>query len=163
RTGTTNYWSGALRDVRVYSRKLCPTEIAALYGLVGYWKLDETSGTTASDSSGQGNNASLTGTVNWTAGDINNGFKFDYTNVDDYFTIPNSSSVQDVQEGNFTLAAWFKPLSVPPGTGSANNAAYAILIKPGYHIGLSYTNAKQFQFDNYLTGYTWAGVATTSN
>ncbi len=163
RTGTPDYWNGALRDVRVYNRMLCPTEVATLYGLVGYWKLDETSGTTASDSSGVGNNASLTGTVNWTAADINNGFKFDYTNGDDYFTIPNSSSLQDVQEGNYTLAAWFKPLSVPPGTGTANNAAYGILLKPGWHIGLSYTNSKQFEFDHYLNGYTWAGTGTYSN
>ena len=31
-TGTTEYWNGALREVRIYSRKLGPTEIAELYG-----------------------------------------------------------------------------------------------------------------------------------
>lgn len=158
RTGSTEYWSGALRDVRVYNRQLCPNEIAALYGMVGYWKLDEASGTAAADSAGMGNSASLTGTSNWTTGSINGGFKFDYTNGDDYFTIPNSTTLQDVQEGNYTLAAWFKPLSVPPGTGSANTAAYAILIKPGYHIGLMYNNARQFQFDHYIAGNTWVGT-----
>ena len=61
RTGATEYWSGALRDVRVYSRKLCPTEIEALYGLLGYWKFEETSGTTAVDSSGMGNDGTYTG------------------------------------------------------------------------------------------------------
>jgi hypothetical protein len=65
RTGSTEYWSGALRDFRVYDRKLCPTEIAALYGLVGHWKLDETSGTTAADSSGMGRNMSVVGTATW--------------------------------------------------------------------------------------------------
>src|SRR4029079_10571094 len=50
RTGATEYWSGAIRDVRVYNRKLCPTEIQSLYGLLLYLKLDETSGSTASDS-----------------------------------------------------------------------------------------------------------------
>ena len=63
RTGSTEYWNGALRDVRVYSRKLCPTEIAELYGLVGHWKLDETSGTTAADSSGLGRNGTVVGTA----------------------------------------------------------------------------------------------------
>ena len=30
RTGSTEYWQGALRDFRVYNRRLCPTEIADL-------------------------------------------------------------------------------------------------------------------------------------
>jgi hypothetical protein len=68
RTGSTEYWSGALRDVRIYNRKLCPTEIAALYGLIGHWKLDETSGATAADSSGMGRNMTVVGTATWASG-----------------------------------------------------------------------------------------------
>jgi len=163
RTGTTEYWQGALRDVRVYNRRLCPTEIAALYGLVGYWKLNESSGTTAADSSGLGYNGTVTGTVNWVAGKTGNGFQFDYTNGNDYITLPTNATLDDVQEGNYTLAAWFKPLSTPPGTGSANNANYAILLKAGFHCGLSYSRNQQFEFGHYLTGNVWKGTGTWSN
>jgi hypothetical protein len=163
RTGTSEYWQGALRDVRIYNRRLCPTEIAALYGLVGYWKLNETSGTTASDSSGQGYNGTATGTVNWTAAKTGNGFQFDYTNGNDYITLPNNPALDNVQEDDYTLAAWFKPLSTPPGTGSANDATYAILLKPGYHIGLSYSNSQHFDVAHYLTGNVWQGTGSWSN
>src|SRR4029077_9498345 len=43
---------GAIDDVRVYDKALSQAEIIDLFGLVGRWKLDETSGTTAADSSG---------------------------------------------------------------------------------------------------------------
>jgi hypothetical protein len=163
RTGTAEYWSGALRDVRIYNRKLCPTEIAALYGLVGYWKLNEASGLTAADSSGQGYNGAVTGTVNWTTGKTGNGFQFDYTNGNDYIALPSNPALDNVQEGDYTLAAWFKPLSTPPGTGNANNANYAILLKAGFHCGLSYSHAQQFEFGHYLTGNVWHGTGTWSN
>ncbi len=52
------YFNGCMDDVRIYNRALTDTEIAALAnletsptaGLVGHWKLDESSGTTAADS-----------------------------------------------------------------------------------------------------------------
>lgn len=68
--GVTNeMWKGNLDDVRVYAnRALTDAEILALYqgyepsttGLVGFWKFDEGSGTTAIDSSGNGNNGVIT-------------------------------------------------------------------------------------------------------
>jgi hypothetical protein len=163
RTGTAEYWQGALRDVRIYSRPLCPVEIAQLYGLVGYWKLNETSGLTAADSSGQGYDGAVTGTVNWTTAKTGNGFQFDYTNGNDYIALPSNPTLDNVQEGDYTLAVWFKPLSTPPGTGSANNANYAILLKAGFQCGLSYSHAQQFEFGHYLTGNVWHGTGTSSN
>jgi hypothetical protein len=41
--------------------------------LVGWWKLDETTGTVAADSSGNGRNGTVTGTASWNSGD---GFTF---------------------------------------------------------------------------------------
>ena len=41
--------------------------------LVGWWKLDETTGTVATDSSGNGRNGTVTGTASWNGGD---GFTF---------------------------------------------------------------------------------------
>jgi hypothetical protein len=40
----------SIDEVRVYNRVLTNSEIVALHGLVGHWKLTETSGTTATDS-----------------------------------------------------------------------------------------------------------------
>jgi len=99
RTGSTEYWQGALRDFRVYSRRLCPTEIAELYGLIGHWALDESSGTVAVDSSGLGRDATVIGTANWTAGAINNCLQLDGA------TKAEASSLLGSPK-NVTLAGW---------------------------------------------------------
>ncbi|NTU46671.1 DUF2341 domain-containing protein [Candidatus Roizmanbacteria bacterium] len=58
------YFSGTIDELRLYNRALSPSEVSALYnwapGPVGYWKLDDKTGTTAVDSSGYGNNGTLT-------------------------------------------------------------------------------------------------------
>ncbi len=99
RTGTTQYWSGALRDFRVYSRKLCPIEIADLYGLSGYWKLDETSGSVAADSTAYGRNGTVTGTPVWVAGKVGNALQVNSTT---YMSVPSLMG----SPKNVTLAAW---------------------------------------------------------
>jgi hypothetical protein len=110
RTGSTEYWQGALRDFCVYSRKLCPTEIAELYGLVGHWKLDESSGTLAADSSGLGRDATLVGTANWTAGKINNCLQLDGA------TKAEASSLMGSPK-NVTISGWAY-LTAPDSSGA---------------------------------------------
>ncbi|MBT0994195.1 Ig-like domain repeat protein [Cellulomonas sp. DKR-3] len=50
-----------------------PASAATGDGLVGWWKLDETSGTVAADSSGNGKDGTVSGAATWNAGD---GFTF---------------------------------------------------------------------------------------
>ena len=50
---------------------------AADPSLVGWWKFDDGSGTTAVDSSGNGNHATLIGTVEWVEGILAGGLHFD--------------------------------------------------------------------------------------
>lgn len=72
-------------------------------GLIGYWKLDDGSGTTATDSAGS-NNGTLTNSPTWTTGKISGAVQFDGTN--DYIDIPHSASL-DVSSG-YTIAGWIK-------------------------------------------------------
>ena len=46
-------------------------------GLVGWWKFDETSGTIAADSSGNGNNGTVINDPNWISGKINGAVELD--------------------------------------------------------------------------------------
>ena len=73
-------------------------------GLVGYWKLDETEGTTANDSVGD-NDGTLNGDPIWqpTGGRINGALEFDGT--DDYVTTP---FILDPAAGEFSVFAWVK-------------------------------------------------------
>ena len=75
-------------------------------GLVGYWKLDEGSGTTAVDWSGYQNDGTTTGATVNQAGQVDKAYSFattDYVSVAD----PADGSL-DFGTGDFTLVAWFK-------------------------------------------------------
>jgi hypothetical protein len=73
-------------------------------GLAGYWKLDEVVGTSASDSSGGGNDGTLVNGALWAAGKIDGGLDFD--GVDDYVDIANDSAFD--LSAAVTVAAWIK-------------------------------------------------------
>jgi len=56
-------------------------------GLAGYWKLNETSGTTAANAASGGKAGTVTGTAAWGKGAVGNAFNFDgqtFIKVDDY-------------------------------------------------------------------------------
>jgi beta-xylosidase len=72
-------------------------------GWVAWYKFDETSGTTAADSSGNGRNATLVNGPTWVAGKSGNAVNIDGTN--DYVSMPSGifSTLND-----FTIATWVK-------------------------------------------------------
>ena len=73
---------------------------------VGEWSLDDGSGTTAKDKSGNGNNGTLTNGPTWvTNGKVGNAVSFDGS--DDHINIPYSS-VFDLGTNNFSIGAWIK-------------------------------------------------------
>ena len=119
----TALFKGSLDEVRVYNRALSASEIWGLYqagaadkmnsadsqgdalekGLVGYWKLDDASGTSATDSSGNANTGTLTNGPTWTTGQIGGATDFDGTN--DYIQIP-SNAAYDSTVGTWSF--WVK-------------------------------------------------------
>lgn len=70
-------------------------------GLVAWWKFDEGSGTSANDSSGNGNNATFVGVPQWTTGPVGGALSLNGTT--DYLRIPLSSSLG---LGVKTIAVW---------------------------------------------------------
>ncbi len=82
--------------------KISQADIAT--GLVGYWKFDEGSGTTASDSSSYDNNGTLVNSPNWTTGKI--GGALDFNGSNNYVSM---GAVLDMPERTgITLAAWVR-------------------------------------------------------
>lgn len=71
-------------------------------GLVGYWRMDEASGTSAQDSSGNNNIGTLTNGPTWGNGKYNNAVVLDGSN--DYISISSTSSFNTAQ---FTLSQWW--------------------------------------------------------
>ena len=75
---------------------------AMMNGLVAWWKFDETNGTVAYDSSGNGNDGNLTNGPTWITGKIGGGLSFD--GVDDRVKIPYQIFNG---KGNLTYTLWF--------------------------------------------------------
>jgi len=75
-------------------------------GLVGWWTFDEGSGNIAADSSGNGNNGTLNGPVEWVAeGKIGGAMAF--TGPYNYVLVPNAPSLNPTNA--ITIAAWINP------------------------------------------------------
>jgi len=146
RTGSGENWEGSLQDFRVYNRWLSSSEISTLSGLAGYWKLDETSGTVAVDSSPNGNDGTYTGGVllNQT-GNIDQAADFDGT--DDYVGIPDNASLQ--MDDAFSMSAWIR-------ADYSTNVDRMILNKEGeYEIALSSSGELKWGITNTDPGWSW--------
>lgn len=93
----TNPWNtyrafdGKIDEARVYNRALSPAEVRDLYNWaprpIGYWKLDEGSGTDAYDSSGNDRTGTLSNGA-WASGKFGKGLYFDgsgdYLEINDF-------------------------------------------------------------------------------
>ena len=75
---------------------------------VGWWPMEEGSGTTIVDASGTGNDGTLSGAPTWGAGVI--GLALDLNGTSDYALVPDAASLDITDE--ITLAAWVKPEKV---------------------------------------------------
>jgi hypothetical protein len=86
---------------------------AQLLGLVGWWKFDEKDGTTAADSSGNGNNGTLQGGPKWQPSGGKIGGALDFDGVDDYVETNYATDLP-----TWTVAVWVnspaEPSSVKP-------------------------------------------------
>jgi signal peptidase I len=75
----TYFWHGQLDDVRTYQRALSASEVSTLVagttgGPAAWYRFDENGGTTAGDSSGNGNRGTFTGSAGWAAGHSGSAF-----------------------------------------------------------------------------------------
>lgn len=164
------YWNGTLDDVRVYNRELSAAQIAALgnLSLIGHWKLDETSGTSASDISGNANTGTLTGLSFST--DSKPGR--DSTGVDfagnDYISIADHASLKPT--AGLTITAWIKGDSwgtgsnvntiLRKGTDNPNNYQLAIA-SSRIEFGLDGNDDSGIKGNTTLQTGTWYHVAAT--
>ncbi|HXN51421.1 MAG TPA: LamG domain-containing protein [Candidatus Acidoferrum sp.] len=137
--GTTNFFNGSIDDVRIYSSVLTAADALSLYnggnaanapngaggcgstnyGLVGWWKMDEGSGTTTADSSGNGNAVTLyAGRLpTWvTTGKYNDALHFAAASFQTAYEFDSASL--DLS-GSWTVSAWYKPDSLPTTGNSA--------------------------------------------
>jgi len=85
--------------------------------LVGRWSFDESSGTTANDTSGWDNNGTFVSSPVWRCATADSnytpsgqGCSLEFDGSDDYVSIPDSILGMD---GDFTVELWLKPITSP--------------------------------------------------
>jgi hypothetical protein len=110
--------------------------------LVAWWKFDETSGTTAADSSGNGETGTTYGSPTWTTGHINGGLTLD--GVDDYV-----SGFSVDLGGVWSIAVWAKPLAAPEFQGLLGTTGGG-----GYYVQLQSNRLHYKAMSNHYTSFT---------
>jgi len=139
RTATVSVSSSGT-NANPYTFAIQGAGLASTSGLVGCWKLNETNGTVASDSSGNNHPGTLFNGPVWAAGRFGNGLSVD--GVNDYVDVgdPASGTLDFNGSQSFSYGAWFKAavldvnsrrlISKRNGTGPAN---------VGYDLGITTT------------------------
>ncbi|MBI2617827.1 DUF2341 domain-containing protein [Candidatus Gottesmanbacteria bacterium] len=151
-----DFFDGKIDEARIYNRAFQPSEVSLLYnfapGPVGYWKMEEGSGTTANDTSGNANTGTLQDSTTWSAGKYGKSLTFDASG--DYVKVDDSTSL-DIT-GTITMEAW-----VNRGSLAVGNFPLAIT-KENYAGGSGYLLG-DYHAGNDLMGCRINGNTDTTN
>ena len=145
--GVGEWFKGSMDDVRIWNVARTQAEIAANMnvrlrgdeaGLVGYWPLDEGSGTTALDKTANANNGTITG-----AAYVGRNLALSFDGVNDYVSTAFNTALTD-----FTIELWFKDNGV--------RSAYERLVDKNYSTGF-------WLGRNSATANSWGGGVRQSS
>lgn len=196
------FWNGKIDEVKIYNYARSAVQIKADYnaglsgmgkakegaaaafggrsdkwltdGLVGYWKMDESTGTAVQDYSGNSNNGTWFGSgTHPVTGKFGNGGGFNGT--DDTINTGSNSSLDDIQNqggGGMTLAFWIKSGTNPnsyimaKGNGSGGSGSWSIMQNGSGNTGrLTFAKEgatdKNWAWNSALTAGTWQYVVIT--
>ncbi|MEQ8847820.1 LamG domain-containing protein [Botrimarina sp.] len=149
RTGSAERFRGAIDDLRVYNRWLQPAEIAEVYGRVGWYRMEETTGTVVSDSSGAGNHGAIAGSASW-ATDAREGAGSLRLDGVDHVQIP-SLLVTNPSDG-VAIAGWAKLTGADTGGAELVSIGSAFAVRLDDPWAVMGTTA--FAYDG--TSFGWA-------
>lgn len=167
-------FDGTMDEVRIYNRVLTSTEILSLYknsqqyfingaltntGLVGYWSLNDGSGTIATDFSGKRNDGTLVSSPTWVNGKFGNSLRFSGSN---YVSISDNPSIRP---SSITVSAWIKANSVTTGVRAGFVSKWFLSALWGYSIETGLASCNNGAGDAARTGikFMFRSTATASD
>jgi prepilin-type N-terminal cleavage/methylation domain-containing protein len=120
-------------------------------GLIGYWPLDETSGSAASDQSGNGRNGTYTGssTLNQAPLGSMGGRSVDFVSQGGHVDLGVVSAFSPTS-GGWTMAAWAKPLR-----SFRNDTNYEIFTNETYNASGFLVRLESFDTSGTTSGRIW--------
>ncbi|MBW8001314.1 MAG: hypothetical protein FVQ80_04760 [Planctomycetes bacterium] len=113
--------------------------------LIALWRLDESSGTTANDSS-SGNHGTVNG-ARWTTGQV--GGALDFDGVNDYVSLGNPANLNFT--GQITISVWIRPDLIPDDPSVLNIVAHGFAGSPTKEVYLRINNG-MYQIGSYIEG-----------
>lgn len=118
-----NTYCGILDDIQIYNKALNSDEVWNIYlatTLNGYWKFDDASGSSATDSSNSGNTGTLTGAgASWVDGRLGKALQF---SSGGYVSCSDNLPALKMDKG--TISFWMKPDSTGIGSGTTMDPFY---------------------------------------
>ena len=124
-------------------------------GLVGYWPMDEGTGTTTADLSGNNNTGTLTNSPTWvTSSNCKSGNCISFDGVDDHVIVANSSSVGPAV---MTVSTWARTLN--------NSVIQEFVSKTeggSYNLGINFWSANSLSWVAYIAGNYRAAEKSSS-
>ena len=138
-------------------------------GLIAHWQLDESSGSTASDASGNGHTGTLidmnSGT-DWVTGHLNGALDFDGSN--DCVESPDADDLDNTE--TLTITAWAYPTLLDGNPHAIiskriyypNDNSYGIFFYTGNHLHVDFdSNNDRFSSNTVFTPNQWYHIAVT--
>ena len=105
-------------------------------GLVGWWKFDEGSGTTAGDASGNGNVGTLTGGPTWIAGKVGSGAVV-LDGADDSVYLGQPANLDVSSTNAVTVSVWVNPGNLPKRVIFSRGGTYTGSISEVYYLSIN--------------------------
>lgn len=188
--GSVQYFPGKIDEPRIYNRALSASEVKVLYdqgssdkvnssvstpqgtgrldsGLAGYWKLDENTGTSATDSSTNGNTGTLTSSPTWTTGQIGSGVTFNGSS--NYISVPDSTALKP-GSNSWSVCTWANPANtnqtsyLVSKSNAGNTMRFTLSICAGDPVCLGGAGKRLiFSLSQELVGPTYRGAYSISD
>ncbi len=142
-SGLSYFMDGSIDELKIYDRNLSAEEVEKLYEaghICGFWKMDNGTGTTASDSSEYSNDGTIYGAT-WIDGQLDQdgifGKALSFDGVDDYVSLGNDDSL-DIQEN----MSW--TFRVKQNSTGSNRRVFerGVYNSDGYEIMIDYGQVK---------------------
>ena len=167
-------FDGTLDELTVLNTALGAAQIQDLYAiggndLIGHWKLNQSSGTTATDSSTFAANGTVTGGASWSTRCSGVGV-FDFNGSSQYISVPSSAHLQPTS--SVSIAGWVRGDAWGSGTevdvilrkGDGNPNNYQLAIADGRAtLFLDDSDGGGFRGNTVLETGKWYHVAATWN
>lgn len=177
------YYTGAIDDLRIYSRALSPAEVAAAdsfgairlaqpnllaasRGLVGYWSMGgptiNWSTDTMADLSGRGNVAALINMSTSSSPVVGKLGSALYFNGSDNLSIASSSTFIPSTNAPLSISFWFKAATIPSASLGARLVNFHRGSTSGTTLAVALGNSDNLQFYNYTDASTVNWTATVN-